>query len=351
MGRYVGWKLICVGLLWVGCAEDPYEPGVPLQPSAGAGETGGEGASSSGGGEQASTTDASETTGGPGSSGSGEAGTESSGAVDDGCYSEPLDPDADVSDIVQSYGGAGYKDAVIEAMARRYPAGGYLLEARRDDPYWAQFSDPNSWAGMVGWLDTLVHEQTHLFNAYHAIDVGESASLYMREDMILYLPAEQGFARGDILSDLPPALAQSIYADTYLTGEQGQRGFGALLDETACYVNEVPGMAVFGEFYPGAGLSLRDGAAAMLVFVEFYLRRARTQDPDFYAWAQAQPAYVDAVRLLWLRAQFFYEAVGDDFPSLGISDAEYRAEAEREENLGELRLFTGAQLEAGPCEG
>lgn len=276
------------------------------------------------------------------------ASTESDGG-DPLCYSEPLDPDADISDIVNSYGGPGFQDAVIEAMNRRYPAGAYLLQEQRDDPYWTQFSDPNDWGGMVNWLDTLVHEQTHLFNAYHAIDVGESAALYMREDLILYLPPEQGFARSQILADLPPALAQSIYADTYLTGDQGSRGFGPLLDETAAYVNEVPGMSVFGEYFPGAGLSLRDGAAAMLVFVEFYLRRARTQDPNFYAWAQSQPAYVEGVQLLWQRAQFFYEAVADDHPSLGISDAEYRAEAELEANLDELRMFTGVGLQAGPC--
>ena len=350
----------CAVLLATGCADDPYEPGVPLMTGAGgtsdsAPEPTGEGPGGGPGtsGETASqgeTDDDGGTTGG--SEGTGDpdptASTESDGG-DPLCYSEPLDPDADISDIVNSYGGAGFQDDVIEAMNRRYPAGAYLLDAQRNDPYWAQFSDPNDWGGMVNWLDTLVHEQTHLFNAYHAIEVGEFASLYMREDLILYMPPEQGFDRSQILPDLPPALAQSIYADTYLTGSQGARGFGDLLDETACYVNEVPGMAVFGEYFPGSGLSLRDGAAAMLVFIEFYLRRARTQDPDFYAWAQRQPAYVEAVQLLWQRTQFFYEAVADDHPSLGISDAEYRAEAEREENLEELRIFTGVGLQAGPC--
>lgn len=352
----------CLVVLATGCADDPYEPGVPLMTGAsGVGTDGGSGADPTGDGPSGGTSDASasqgndteddaESSGGGGESGTTDpTGSTDSEGGDPLCYSEPLDPDADISDIVNSYGGPGFQDAVIEAMNRRYPAGAYLLEAQRNDPYWTQFSDPNSWEGMVGWLDTLVHEQTHLFNAYHAIDVGQSASLYMREDVILYLPPEQGFARSQILPDLPPALAQSIYADTYLTGDQGTRGFGALLDETACYVNEVPGMSVFGEYFGGFGLSLRDGSAAMLVFLEFYLRRARTQDPDFYAWAQSQPVYVEAVQLLWQRTQFFYEAVADDHPSLGISDGEYRAEAELEENLDELRMFTGVGLQAGPC--
>ncbi|MCR9161351.1 MAG: hypothetical protein ACE37F_12170 [Nannocystaceae bacterium] len=350
---------VTLGLVAGGCsAQDPYEPGTPLTPTApGVGTSAdGDPTSGSGGGPDSEATSGAsedpsgavssggdETTGDPDATGASDTG------VEDNCYSEPLDPSADVSDIVQSYGGPGYQQAVIEAMRRRYPAGADLLEAQQDDPYWAQFSDSNSWQGMVEWLDTLVHEQTHLFNAYHAIDVGQSASIYMRQDLIVYLPPEQGFARGEILAELPAVMQQSIYADTYLTGSQGQRGFGPLLDETSAYVNEVPGLAVFGEYYPGFGLSLRDGAAAMLVFVEFYLRRARTQYPGFYAWAQSQPAYVEAVQLLWQRAQFFYEEVGDHHPNLGISDAEYRAEAEREENLDELRMFTGVGLQAGPC--
>jgi hypothetical protein len=352
-----GGVLVMVVSLAVGCAaEDPYEPGAPLMPTASASGTSGDGDASSGPSETGGTSGGSTPTETEDTSEAESSGGETTGVPeptetdgDANCYSEPLDPDADISDIVNAYGGPGYQQAVIEAMRRRYPAGADLLEAQQDDPYWSQFSDPNSWQGMVEWLDTLVHEQTHLFNAYHAIDVGQSASIYMREDLIVYLPPEQGFPRSEILAELPAVMQQSIYAGTYLTGEQGQRGFGPLLDETSAYVNEVPGLAVFGEYYPGFGLSLRDGAAAMLVFVEFYLRRARTQHPDFYAWAQGQPAYVEAVQLLWQRAQFFYEEVGDHHPSLGISDAEYRAEAEREENLDELRMFTGAQLQVGPC--
>jgi len=53
--------------------------------------------------------------------------------------------------------------------------------------------------------------------------------------------------------------------------------------------------------------------------------------------------------VFWQRTQFFYEAVAGDHPCLGISDGEYRAEAEREENLEELRMFTGVGPQAGPC--
>lgn len=271
------------------------------------------------------------------------------GGGDPNCYSEPLDPDAAVDDIVDAYGGAGYKAQVIEAMGRRWPGGAFLLQEQIDDSYWGQFSDSNSWSGMVGWLDTLVHEQTHLFNAYHAIDVGENAALYFGEDRILYLPNDQGFPRSEILPHLIAGAQSGNYASTYLVGSQGDRLFHPLLDEANAYANEVPGLAVFGEYFDGFGLSLRDGSAAFLYFLEVYLRIGRTEHPEWYAWAQGQPVYLEAVELLWLRTHFFYEAVADGYPSLGIDDAMYRAAAYEAENLAELEMFTGKAFGASSC--
>ncbi len=267
---------------------------------------------------------------------------------DPNCYSEPLDAHADVAAIVSAYGGADWKDDLIAAMDARWPAGAWLLNEQRNDSYFGQFSDSNSWTGMVGWLDTLVHEETHLFNAYHAISVGESAALYFRDDLIIYMPPDESFPRAEILSELIPEAASGTYASTYLTGSQGQRGFNAVLDETACYVNEVPGLSVFGEYY-GGGVSLRDGSAAFLYFIEMYLRVARTQHPDWYASAKNEQAYVDAVRILWQRTHFFYDEVADDFPNLGISDDLYRNEAYKDENLAEIEMFVGVDLDASPC--
>ncbi len=293
-----------------------------------------------------SATDADDTDGDP--TGDDPPNGETGDPGDPSCYTEPLFPDADVSDIVNSYGGAGWKDDLIEAMDRRWPAGAWLLQEQYNDSYFGQFSDPNSWTGMVGWLDTLLHEETHLFNAYHAIAVGQNHALYFHEDLILYLPPEQGFPRSEIYSELIPEAQAGIYAPTYLTGDQGQRGFNPLLDETLAYVNEVPGLSVFGEYFQG-GVSLRDGAAAFLYFIEVYLRVARTDHPDFYAWAQSQDVYVQAVRTAWLRTYFFYEEVADGYPGLGISDGIYRAAATTPENLAEIEMFIGQPVDASSC--
>jgi hypothetical protein len=271
------------------------------------------------------------------------------GGSPDNCYSEALDPQASVSDIVSSYGGSGYKGQIIEAMNRRFPAGAYLLQQQKNDPYFAQFSNSSSWKQTVGWFDTLVHEETHLFNAYHAIAQNKVHALYMRADLILYLPSDSNsFARSEIAPHLPPSLASSTYANTYLTGQQGTRGFNALLDELTCYVNEVPALAAFGEYYSG-GVSLRDGAAAFLNFLQVYLKIARSQYPGFYSAAQSHPGYVDAVRTLWLRTHFLYDEVGDNHPQLGIHDKEYRAEMHKAANMKEISLFIGQTVSDSHC--
>jgi hypothetical protein len=289
--------------------------------------------------------------GGDGQGGSGEGGSGNGsgegGSADPNCYTEPVFPQAAINDIVSSYGGWNYKDELIEAMTRRWPAGGYLLNEQKNDYYFGQFSDSYSWTGTVSWLDTLVHEETHLYNAHLANSQGQAHALYFRQDLIIYLPSEQGFPRSEILDDLAPVLQNSTYASTYLTGSQGQRAFNPLLDEATCYGNEVPGMAVFGEYYNG-GVSLRDGSAALLNFIQIYLRVARTEFSSFYNYAKGQQAYVDAVRTIWLRTHFHYQQA-DQHPGLGINDAAYRAEAHKQANLDEIDMFIGEKVGDSNC--
>jgi hypothetical protein len=300
------------------------------------------------------------TVGVDGISDGGAAGADAAGAVADAgagsdaappsprCYEEPAYPDADIGDLVAAYGGPGWKDQLIEAMTRRHPATGWLLEHQRNDSYFDQFSDPSSWSGMVGWLDTLSHEQTHLFNAYHAIGEGQPAALYFSPDHIVYLPAVAGFPRADIRPHLSDETRDGLYARTYLAGAQGQRGINPLLDEQSAYLTELAAVSLVGEYYPGLGVSLRDGSVAFLYFVTVYLRVARTEHPALYQQLRDSAAYRDAVATQWLRTFFFLE-YADAFPNLGIHDAVYRAELSRPETLAEIELFTGLAVDASPC--
>ena len=264
------------------------------------------------------------------------------------CYSEPIFPDADISGIVASYGGNNWKSELIAALNARHPYTGYLLAAQQNDSYFGQFSDRNHWGGMVGWLDTLTHEETHLFNAYHAIAVGERASIYLGDDQIFYLDSLNDLPRNIVLETLSQNVRAGIYTNTYLTGSQGQRGFNELLDETSCYLNEIGAVASVGEYFPGYGVSLRDGAPALLHFTQKYLQQVRTLSPSLWDRLRNDPVYVEVVLLLWLRLHFLLP-YADAFPSLGISDQLYRDALHVDANIQILRDFTGVALEAGPC--
>ena len=200
---------------------------------------------------------------------------------------------------------------------------------------------------MVNWLDTLVHEQTHLFNAYHAQGQGQAHALFFRQDHIVYLPADNGFPRSEIMDDIIAQAQSGTYAQTYLTGSQGQRTFHPMLDEATCYANEVPGLSAFGQYFNG-GVSLRDGSAAFLYFLEVYLRVGRLEYPQFYNSAKQSAAYREAVQTLWLRTHYFYQ-LADQFPNLGIDDALYRNEAHKPANMAEIEMFIGRKVGDSNC--
>ncbi|HUH04926.1 MAG TPA: hypothetical protein VML75_23170 [Kofleriaceae bacterium] len=263
------------------------------------------------------------------------------------CYTEPVFPAADITDVIAAYGGSDWKDDLIAAMERRHPATAWLLDQQRNDSYFNQFSDPNSWTGMVGWLDTLSHEQTHLFNAYHAQAQGKPHAIFARADLIFYLPTDPGFNRSEIWDHLAQGARDGIYAPTYLQGSSGARGFNAMLDEHAAYLNELAAVGSVGEYFQG-GVSLRDGSCAFLYFIELYLRVARTDHPDVYQTLQTTPVYVEAVKTAWLRTHYFL-AIADAFPALGISDDMYRALMHQADNRAEIEMFIGHQLDDSSC--
>lgn len=264
------------------------------------------------------------------------------------CYSEPIFPDADISAYVANYGGSNWKQELIGALTARHPATGWLLNAQQNDSYFYQFSDQNNWGGMVGWLDTLSHEETHLFNAYHAIAVGRYASIYLGEDQIYYLDNINDLPRSIVVDTLAPDVRNGIYTNTYLSGSQGQRGFNELLDETASYLNEIGAVGSVGEYFPGFGVSLRDGAPALMHFTQKYLQQVRQMDPGLWDFLRNDPVYQEVVLTLWVRLHFLLP-YADAFPNLGISDQMYRDAMHLEDNIQILRDFTGLNLEAGPC--
>lgn len=263
----------------------------------------------------------------------------------DNCYCEPLDPDADVSDLEAAYSPAQWDQTLFEVLQRRWPAGASLLMDKAGDPYFGSFSDTSSFASLMDGLMTEAHEGTHGWDYGNAgVD---TFSYFLRGDLKFYPAKLDGFPRGEIYA-MVEGTATDLYDDLYLTGDQGTYGFYELLDEGNCYINGMAAIGVVGDYIP-YGISGRDGAVAFLYYLELYLKLARTQYPDVYDQIKGDPDYVELIKIQWLRTHFHLIYSADLHDNLGIYDAEIEELLYADENQSEIEMLIDHELDASNC--
>jgi hypothetical protein len=260
------------------------------------------------------------------------------------CYCEPIDPGADISDLEAGYSSAGWAQTMFEVLGRRWPSGRDLLVSEQNDPWFGAFADTSSFAGLMDSLMTEVHEATHGWDYGHA--TVHDFAYFLRADLTFHPPKVSGFPRSEIHGMLEND-ATSLYASTYLTGTQGTYGFYELLDEMNSYINGMGAIAVVGEHIPW-GISGRDGAVALMYYLELYLRRARTAYPGLYEQLQNEPQYVELIETQWLRLNFLLE-VADQHQHIGIHDAAIRQLMYAPDNRAEIEMFIGSNLDTSNC--
>ncbi|MFH1437192.1 MAG: hypothetical protein ABIJ56_15905 [Pseudomonadota bacterium] len=265
-----------------------------------------------------------------------------SGAV---CYTEPVYPDADLSDLEAWYSGSNYLETEFEALSRRWPAGYDLLDAMRGDPYLGTFTDTTSFATVMESLMTEVHEETHGWDYEHA-SWGSTFAYYVRADLTYTTTWVDGFPRSEIRAMLADD-STDLY-EFYLQGEQGTYGFVELLDEMNCYINGMAGIAYVGDTIEGWGISGIDGAVAFMYYLELYLKRARTMYADLYISIKGEAAFVDMIRTQWLRLHFFLQQA-DRFPLLGIHDDAIRVHMYNTDNQSEIEMLIDHPVAASNC--
>ena len=270
-----------------------------------------------------------------------------SGGADcpDDCYCEPIDPEADISDLEDGYSAGAWAQTMADVLDRRWPAGAALVADLQGDPYFGSFTDTSSFAGLLDGFMTEIHEGTHGWDYGHA-GVGTFA-YFLRGDLQYEVAQIHGFDRSEIYGMLVDD-STSLYADTYLTGTQGTYGLYELLDEMNCYINGMAAIGVVGEYIP-YGISGRDGAVAFLYYLELYLKRARTTYPDLYEELKSDPEYVDLVRTQWLRTHFLLIHAADLHDNLGIADEAIEANLYDPDNQSEIEMFIDHAVDATNC--
>jgi len=261
------------------------------------------------------------------------------------CYTEDIDPHASLADLEAAFYGLNWKNTILEVTDRRYPSGHELLFIMQNDPQMGNFVQTYSFGALMDSLMTVVHEETHGYD-YEYANWGYSFAYFVNEDWQPQVPYHGGFPRGEIYGMLDDNSC-AMYADTYLVGYQGSFDFMELLDEMNCYINGLAAIALVGEYEPW-GISGRDGALALMYFLQLYLEKARFEHPTFYAAAAADDHMVDLVLIQWLRLHYFLD-VSYAFPNLGINDHAIEAHVHDPEHQGEIELFVGRDLQASNC--
>jgi len=264
------------------------------------------------------------------------------------CYTETFDPTANITDLERDYASRRRSalSTIMEALRRRYPAGNDLLVAEQNDPYTGSFIDRSSFGTVMESAMTEVHEATHGWDYGHSL-FRVHFDYWLRADLQHSLSFNyDGVPRSEIYGLLEDN-STSLYSRTYLTGDQGTRGFLELLDETNCYINGLGAIAAIGDYVP-YGISGRDGAVAFLYYVQLYLRRIRTTDSQLYARMQGDADLVEHIKIQWLRAHFFL-MFADQESNLGIHDMDIRANLYAVHNMAEISMFIGRCVEASNC--
>ncbi|MCA9527219.1 MAG: CRTAC1 family protein, partial [Myxococcales bacterium] len=238
----------------------------------------------------------------------------------------------------------GLGDATaISAVELRWPGGEPLT---RTPQAFLGFLETGSWSAFFDSAATVMHESAHGFHADNGL-WQQRTTCYIRGDLHIAVDIIPTPARSLIRARLPDDSTR-LYAGTYLTGEQGQRGFFEILEELNCYVMDMTTYAVFGDELDILGVSGRDGAVSFFLFLQIYLGALRAEQPATWQQICDQPAVRQFIDVEW-RAMHFWLAIADRYPALGIHDGEVRRHLYQADRMGELAACLGFALEAGPC--
>lgn len=263
-------------------------------------------------------------------------------APDRVCYSETFHDGADLGAVRNRYR-QDQVGAWRQALTLRWPGGEPLT---RTPQAFLGFLDSSSWSNFFDSAATVMHESAHGFHADNGL-WRERTTYYVRGDQHIAVDITPSPARSLILPRLPDN-STDLYARTYLTGEQGARGFFELLEELNCYVMDMTTYAVFGDQLDILGVSGRDGAVSFFLFLQIYLNAVRTEQPDVWRALCGQAAVREFIDVEW-RAMHFWLPVADRYPALGINDGTVRRHLYQAARMDEFTQCLGFALEVGPC--
>jgi hypothetical protein len=261
------------------------------------------------------------------------------------CYAEIYDPTASLDDLKGVYLPSGWLPTSLEVMRRRYKTGYFVLVQEETDPSLDAFADPSSWSNLMVSLMTMMHEESL------GLDFASSSSTahtyVLRDDSSVSVPVLGGMWPESEIAPLLVDDATASYDAMYLTGAQGANDVVFLVETLNAYANGLAALTAVADQITSQ-VGARDGVAALLYYLELYLRKGRTSHPAAYAALKADRDWQELVRLEWARGHF-WDGEAQRSAMLEIDAARIWAHASAQENMAEIALFTGDDPSVVAC--
>lgn len=258
-------------------------------------------------------------------------------------YSEPLTARPSLDDLRTGYSAARWYETMLEILRRRYPTGHHIVTQLDDSKgkatLWTS-GRTGTFDDLVRSMELAVHEMNHQLGFQEGFipTIGKKYFYEVRADLTVTVDVVPTYARSEIAQFITGPL-ENQYKSTYLTGQSGTQGFFNLLDEFNAYTHSMfTGYGLHDLFPPNQRVSHRDGLVTMMLYVELYLRQARTKHPADYAALRADPAVRDFVKLLWDRANFILDET-EDIRGLALNATAVEAEMRKAELWGEIERY------------
>ena len=222
------------------------------------------------------------------------------------------------------------------AMLRSSDPNGYAVYEKVGDESFSMWLDCKS--STYG-LSMAVHESVHM------IDTSKSGwsghNIYLPGGETVTFPRKNLFPRSEIARYLK-APDMDTYHSMYLTGASGNQDICMVLEELNAYTFTLYTEVNLNKHMPKKMKNTtRDGLGTFMLYLELYLKHARTEKQADYEKLKSDAAGLSIIKRLWENAE---DALVKSIPcrNLGIYDRYKLKQVYDEANLSEIKsLFEG----------
>ncbi|GGK03347.1 hypothetical protein GCM10010123_36600 [Pilimelia anulata] len=266
------------------------------------------------------------------------------------CYDEPVTAQADISDVRSAFKQSNWLPTIQAMYKRRWPSGEGLATAQAKDKYFDQFVKKESFEALAESMMVAIHEETHMW------DLDPSRTSWNKHmgawinntQQAAKVPLHGGFPRKEILPLIKDNLTSSM-DETYLKDKtQGEYFLQGVMAELNAGLMGLPAATVVGEYIKGVGASnSRDIVATNMLYLQLYLRVAKSSHADYWAKIKNEPALRELVLTEFLRGAYWQEraAAHPAAGKLGGPNAtKIIAKNYDPANIAILEEFTGRKL-------